>query len=153
MVTKQEHVSITHDVECTCKIQWYKLCMLILSILGIVVFIIMNARKLRLFRGHLFSNAVKIILFLSDAQYSMPVQLCRTARSIHLFKITGELTPEHFRLKRIILWDILELDWKEVNMTLNENKINLPASVIILQETNSKLDTLPKENPFLFILC
>ena len=102
-----------------------------LSILGIVVFIILNARKLKLFRGHLFSNVVKIMLFISDVQYNVPVKLCRTAGSIHLFKITGKLIPEHVKLKRNILRDIIELDWKEVNMTLNGNKINLPASVII----------------------
>ena len=64
--------------------------MLSQSILGIVVFIIINDRKLRLFRGHLFSNAIKIVLFISDAQYYMPVKLCRTAGSIHLFNITGK---------------------------------------------------------------
>ena len=63
--------------------------MLRLSILGIVDFVILNARKLKLFRGHLFSNAVKIMLFISDAQYYMLVKLCRTAGSIHLFKIIG----------------------------------------------------------------
>ena len=59
------------------------------------------------------------------------MKLCRTAGSIHLFKITGKLTPKYIKLKRNILWDIIELDWKEVNMTLNGSKINLPASVII----------------------
>ena len=44
-VTKQEHVSITHDIECTCIIQWYTICMLCLSISGIVIFIFLNARK------------------------------------------------------------------------------------------------------------
>ena len=62
MVAKQEHVSIAQDIECTCKIQWYTIIMLSLSILGILIFIIINARKLKLFRGHLFSNAVKIML-------------------------------------------------------------------------------------------
>ena len=28
MVAKQEHVSITDDIECTCKIQWYTIFML-----------------------------------------------------------------------------------------------------------------------------
>ena len=28
MVAKQEHVSIAHDIECTCKIQWYTIFML-----------------------------------------------------------------------------------------------------------------------------
>ena len=101
--------------------------MVIISILGIVIFIILNARKLKLCREHLFSNAVKVMLFISDAQNYIPVKLCRTTGSIHLFKITGKILPEHIKLKRNILWDIIEIDWKEVNMTLNGNKINLPA--------------------------
>ena len=101
--------------------------MLSLSILGIVIFIILNARKLKLFRGHLLSNAVKTILLISDAQYYVPVKLCRTAGSIHLFKITGKLIPVHIKLKRNILWHIIEIDRKELNMTSNGNNINLSA--------------------------
>ena len=71
------------------------------------------------------------MLFISDVQYYTPAKLCRAAGSIHLFKVTGKLIPEHVKLKGNILWDVIELDWKEVNMTLNGNKINLPASVII----------------------
>ena len=37
-------------------------------------------------------------------------------------QITGTLTPENVKLKTNILWDIIVLDWKEVNMTLNGNK-------------------------------
>ena len=66
MAAKLEHVSITNDIECTCKFQWYTIFMLSLSIIGIVIFTILNARKLKLFRGHMFSNTVKIMLFISD---------------------------------------------------------------------------------------
>ena len=96
---KQEHVSIVHDIECTCKIQWYVIATLGSVVLGIMIFIVINAWKLKLFRGHLFSNAVKVVLFISDVQYYIPIKLCRTAGSIHLFKITGKLTPEHLELK------------------------------------------------------
>ena len=106
-------MSLMYDVECTCKIQWYTIFMLCLSILGIIIFIILNARKFKLFRGHLISDVVKIMVFISDAQYYAPVKLCRTAGSIHLFKITGKLTPEQIKLKRNILWIVIELDWKE----------------------------------------
>ena len=54
MVAKQEYVSIVQDIECTCKIQWYTIFMLSLSISGIPIFIITKSRKLKLFRGHLF---------------------------------------------------------------------------------------------------
>ena len=113
--------------------------MLSVSILGIVIFIILNARKLKLFRGHLFSNTAKIIQFISDAQYYVPVKLCRTTGNMHLFQILGKLTPEHVKLKRNILWDVIELDWKEVNMTFNEDIINLPASFMILLRDKFKI--------------
>ena len=102
-------------------------------------FVILNARKLKLFGAHLFSNTVQIMLFISDAKYYLPVKLCSTVGSIHLFKITGKLTPKHVILKRNILSDIIEIDWKEVNMTLNGNKINLPSSVIILLRDKFKI--------------
>ena len=36
---------------------------------------------------------------------------------IHLFKITGTLTSENVNLKRNKIWNIMEIDWKKVNMT------------------------------------
>ena len=92
-------------------------------LLGIVAFLTLNIRNLKLFKGHLFSNTVKIMLCISDGQYYIPVMLCKTVGNIHLFKITGKLLPEHVKLNKHILWDIIEIGWKEVNMTLNRNKI------------------------------
>ena len=54
-----------------------------------------------------------------------------TAGSIHVFKMTGKVIPEHVKLNKHILWDIIEINWKEVNMMLNGNKIKLPTSVVI----------------------
>ena len=109
VVSTQEHDILINDVECTCKTQWYTIAMLGLVILGIVIFIVVNARKLKLFRGHLFSDTVKVMLFVSDGQYYILVKLCRTVGSIHLFKIVGKLTPEYMKLKINIIWDVLEL--------------------------------------------
>ena len=38
--------------------------------------------------------------FISDIQYYVPVKLCRTASSIHLFKIAGRLTIDKVRLNK-----------------------------------------------------
>ena len=40
---------------------------------GFSIIVIMKSRKLKLCRGHLFSNAVKVMLFISDAQYYVPI--------------------------------------------------------------------------------
>ena len=143
-VAKQEHASIEQDIECTCKVQWYTILMLSLSIISLVIFVIPKSRKLRLFAGHLFSNIVKIRLFISDTQYYVHIRLCRMAGSIQPFKIMATLTPQNVKLKRNIFWDIIELDWKEVNMTLNGNEINLPTSVTIKYTDTFKIRCIVK---------
>ena len=73
--------------------------MLGISSLGLVLFVVIKLRKLKVFRGHLFLNAVKIMLFIWDTTYYVPIKLCKTVGSIHLFKITGTLTSENIKLK------------------------------------------------------
>ena len=87
----------------------------------------------------MFSNAVKIMVFISDVHY-IPIKLCKTAGSIHLFKITGTLKPENIKLNKNYIWDTLEIDWKEVTVTFNVNKINLPRAVTIHFKTKSNSD-------------
>ena len=84
-------------------------------------------------------NVVKIMLFISDVQYYMPVKLCKTAGSVHLFKITGMLTPEKVKLNKHYIWDTLDVDWKEIKVTFNGKVINLPKSITIKLWDNLKL--------------
>ena len=48
-----------------------------------------------------------------------------------LIRIRGRLTAECTNFKRNLIWDVLEIDWKEVRVTLNGNEINLPTSFVI----------------------
>ena len=58
----------------------------------------------------MFSNAVKIMIFISDVQYYVPIKLCKTAGSIHLFKSMSMLKPENIKLNKNYIWDTLEID-------------------------------------------
>ena len=44
----------------------------------------------------------------------------------------------------MILWDIIEIDEKEVNLMVIENKINLPMSVIIPLRDKFKIRCIVK---------
>ena len=90
-----------------------------------------KVKKIKTVPGYLFSNAVKVMLFISDMQYYVPIKLCRLAGIIHLFKITGILVLENVKLKQTFIWDNIEIDWQGVIMTLNRNKVNLPNSVTV----------------------
>ena len=71
------------------------------------------------------------MLFISDVQYYIPVKLCKTAGSIHLFKITGKIIMEKVKLNKHYIWDILEIDWSEVKVTFNEKVMNLFKSISV----------------------
>ena len=73
------------------------------------IFQLATTRKCRIFRGHMFSNAVTMMLFFSDVKHYVPVKLCKTAGSIHLFKIIGHLTHAKITLKRRLLWDVVQI--------------------------------------------
>ena len=60
-----------------------------------------------------------------------PIKLCKTSGSIHLFKLTGSINKENITLHKNTLWDVMEIDWQLVTITLSGNVINLPGSVII----------------------
>ena len=71
------------------------------------------------------------MLFISDVQYYVPIKLCKTAGSICLFKITGILMPDKVKINKNYIWDILEVDWKEVKVTFNGKVIDLLKSISI----------------------
>ena len=49
-----------------------------------------------------------------------------------------------------IVWDVIELDWKEVNVTLNGSRSNLPKSVTIKFTDKFKIRCIVKRECLLF---
>ena len=125
---------------------------LVLTILGLVMVTNLLYIKSKFCRGHMFSNAVKIMIFISDVQNYIPIKLCKTAGSTHFFKITGMLKAENIKLNKNYIWDMLEICWKEVTVTFNDNKNNLPRVVTIKLQDKVKVRHLMKREPLLFHL-
>ena len=102
-----------------------------LTILSMATVILLHFRRSKLCRGHRFSNIVKIVLFISDVHNYIPIKLCKTSGSIHLFRIQGTLKPEDIKLNRHYIWDMLEINWNGIKLTLNGHKIDLPKIITI----------------------
>ena len=84
-----------------------------------------------MFQGHLFTNMVKINLFIADTQSYIPLELNRIAGNVHMFKLTGALLIENFILKEIWIWDALEVNWSNICITSNDKNVNFPRTLII----------------------
>ena len=117
------------EINTECRILTY--ISLVLTIFGLVMVAILHYRKSKLCRGCMFSNTVKIKIFISDVQYYVPTKLCKTVGSIHLLKITGMLNSENMKFNKNYIWDTFEIDWMEVNVTFNNSTINLPRIFMI----------------------
>ena len=88
--------------------------LLSLSILGISIFLIIKASKLKLFRGHLFSNAVKIILV--KIYYSVVLLLIQLI----------------FLWNRTFLYCLDKLSFNAVNFIRSENNLALLQLFMLL---------------------
>ena len=124
---KGVEVTDMSDMFCMCKTQWYIMGMLIIITLGMLYLVTNKMRKSSFFKGHLFSHNTKILLFISNTHSYIPIKLCRVAGSIHLFRIRERLNPENVKLKKNWIWDVLEIDWSNISITLNDNGIDLPS--------------------------
>ena len=92
------------------------------------------------------------MMFISDIQNYVPIKLCKTAGSIHLFKIVGTLKAKNIKLIKNYLWDTLEIDWKEVTVTFNGDKIDVSRVLIIKLQDKNKVTQLMNWEPLLFHL-
>ena len=104
---------------------------IVLTLLSMVIVILLHYRKSEFCRGYRFSNIVKMVLFISDVQHYIPIKLCKTSGSPHLFKITGTLKSEDVGLNKNYLWNTLEINWDKIKLLFNSNEIELPQLVMI----------------------
>ena len=141
------------DMLCMCKTQWYIMGMLTIITLGMLYLVTNKIRKVTLFSKDVcFLTTPKILLFISNTHSYVPIKLCRVARSIHLFRIRGRLNLENVKLKKNCIWDVLEIDWSNVNITLKDNEIDLPSSVILPFKERYRARRLLRKHPLLFYI-
>ena len=134
--------AISEEIKIIDKDYWIIIIWLSFILLCVLFLTIEKLYRMPMFRKYHYSNMIKIMIFLSDIKSYVPIKLCKTLGGIHLFKLTGSINKENITLHKNTVWDIIEIDWQPVTVTLSGNVINLPGSVIIPfhLETNSKLD-------------
>ena len=105
--------------------------LIILNLVLTASLVLVKLKKCKVFQGHLFTNMVKIKLFLANTQSYVPLELKSAAGNVHLFKLSGALAVENFTLQKNWIWDVLEINWDSTHVTLNDREINLPVTLTI----------------------
>ena len=123
-----------------------------LILLCVIFLTIEKLYRMPIFRKYRYSNTIKIMIFLSDIKSYVPIKLCKTSGSINLFKLMENINKENITLHKNTIWDIMEIDWRPVMVTLSGNVINLPGSVIIPFRDKFKIRQIMKGRPLLLHL-
>ena len=144
--------AITEEIKTVDKEYWIIIAWLSIILLCILFLTIEKLYRMPIFRKYHYSNTIKIMLFISDIKSYVPLKLCKTSGSIHLFKLTGSINKENVTLHKNTLWDVMEIDWQPVTITLSGNVINLPGSVIIPFGDKFKIRWIIKSRPLLLHL-
>ena len=90
---------------------WIIIIWLSLILLYVLFLTTEKLYRMPIFRKYCYFHTIKIMIFLSDIKSYIPIKLCQTPGSIHLFKLTGSINKENITLHRNTLWDIIEIDW------------------------------------------
>ena len=105
---KQAETVVTKQAKEFCTAQWYAIAALTMLTILLIVYICLSNQKCAMFKRRLYSNTVTIMLFFSDVRQYVPVKLCKTAGSIHLFQIYRQLDPNQIILEKNCLWDMIK---------------------------------------------
>ena len=144
--------AVSEENETITKEYWIITIWLSLILFCVLFLTIERLYRMPIFRKYQYSNTIKIILFILDIKSYVPIKLCKTSGSIHLFKLNGSITKENITLHKNTIWDIIEVDWRPVTIALNGNVVNLPGSVIIPFRDKFKIRQIMKSRPLLLHL-
>ena len=131
---------------------WIIIAWLSLILLGIMFLTIEKMHKMPFFRKYQYSNTITIMIFIPNIKSYVPIKLCKTTASIYLFKWTGILQRGDVTLHRSKVWDILDINWRNITVMVNVKVINLPGSVIIPFRDKFKIRQMIRSRPLLLHL-
>ena len=63
------------NYKCKCTTQFFIILALSIALIGLIIFAILQVRRIKLCRRQLFSNVVKMMLFISDLEFDMHTDL------------------------------------------------------------------------------
>ena len=83
---KQTEAAVVSQIQ-HCTVQWYAIAALTLMIALLIIYLCLTMQRCTICKRRLYSNTVTIMLFFSDIKQYIPVKLCKSVGSIHLFQI------------------------------------------------------------------
>ena len=92
--------AIREEIEAIDKEYWIIIIWLSLILFCVLFLTIEKLYRMPMFTKYHYSNTIKIMIFFSDIKSYVPIKLCETSGSMHLFKLTGSISKENIKLHK-----------------------------------------------------
>ena len=86
--------AIDKKIEAINKEYWIIITWLSIILLCVLFLTIEKLYRMPIFRNYHYSKMIKIMLFISDIKSYVPIKLCKTSGSTHLFKLMGSINKK-----------------------------------------------------------
>ena len=77
----------TEEINCICKTTWISIFLMATLISIILVYLFIKARTFNVFYGDQYANSFSLYIFFSNAQYYVPVKICRLNGNMLMVKL------------------------------------------------------------------
>ena len=105
-----------------------------MSVITVIVFFIYLYRScclLILCEGLRFAEHCILYLFISINYYFVPLKLRSTSENFHMLSMEGELLPIQIDLTKILLCDVLEINWHNIKIHHHNKPLHLSQDISI----------------------
>ena len=86
------------EAKLICQDPWVSIAVILITILGIAVYLYRACSKITFFKGYLYDNTCTIYLFLNHECYHVPVKLRELNGLLHTFALGGQLKAQNLQL-------------------------------------------------------
>ena len=103
----------------------------IVSLIWLLIYLYLIFKKCTFCRGFKYYEHSEFYLFISNANYYIPLKLKRNYGNIHQFMMIQELVPDQIKLIKHFWWDVLKIEWRDTIVLRREKQVIMPHEIII----------------------
>ena len=145
-----------HEVTKTvvCSESWMSILAVTITLLGAVIYLVRQIKKMNWLRGFRFETVTKVYLIVTSGSYYVPIKIITVQAPAFMIAQEGVLTKAKLQIKHHCVWDTISIDWKDVKVFKDTSALNVPNTLTVPFKDKIKFRFLTmKGNYSVFLLA
>ena len=114
-----------------CHDPWISFVLVVITVLGLIVYLYQNCKHLTLVKGHRFASICHVHLVLGNATRYVPLRIGQFVGSPFHFEYNRSPQVNQITLQKQFLWDHMHISWQCQEVKYKKNRIPLKETVTV----------------------